>query len=138
MSALSSASCEALESALRRLDAPPAFELLRAPETGLIMTRGRAGGTGQRFNLGEITVTRAAVRLHDGTVGHAYVVGRDKRKAELAAVFDALLLSGIEHERIIGELINPLVLARLRTRDIVARKAAATRVEFFTMTRGED
>ena len=61
-------------------------EFLRRPETGLVMLRGRAGGTGQAFNLGEASVTRCSVRLSDGQVGTGYVLGRDQRKAELVAV----------------------------------------------------
>ena len=77
-----------------RLDAAPALpphRRLRGPETGLVMARGRQGGDGAPFNLGEMTVTRCTVRLEDGTVGHAYVAGRDMRQAELAAVLDAAL-----------------------------------------------
>ncbi|HRQ57252.1 MAG TPA: phosphonate C-P lyase system protein PhnG [Azoarcus taiwanensis] len=138
MSALASAPCETLDRAWNELQETPGYESLRPPETGLVMVRGRAGGTGQRFNLGEVTVTRAAVRLDSGTVGHAYVAGRDKRKAELAALFDALLLSGIEHDKVTRELIEPLIEIRRKARDTTARKAAATRVNFFTMVRGED
>lgn len=138
MSALASAPRETLDRAWSELEEPPAYDTLRPAETGLVMARGRAGGTGQRFNLGEITVTRAAVRLEDGTIGHAYVAGRDKRKAELAALFDALLLAGIEYERVTHELIEPLIETRNQARGTNARKAAATQVNFFTMVRGED
>ena len=138
MAALANAPRECLEQAWDGLETRPAFEPLRPAETGLVMTRGRAGGTGRRFNLGEITVTRAAIRLEDGTVGHAYVAGRDKRKAELAALFDALLQSAADREQIARELIDPLVAARRQARETIARKAAATRVNFFTMVRGED
>ena len=64
---------------------------MRGPETGLVMVRGRAGGSGSPFNLGEMTVTRCTVQLGSGTAGHAYIAGRDERQAELAAVADALL-----------------------------------------------
>lgn len=138
MSALASAPSETLERAWKELREAPGYEPLRPAETGLVMARGRAGGTGQRFNLGEITVTRAAVRLDNGIVGHAYVAGRDKRKAELAALFDGMLLSGIERDRITRALIEPLIQARRQTRETNSRKAAATRVNFFTMVRGED
>ena len=49
----------------RLLDAAPAIPghaRLRGPETGLVMLRGRAGGTGAPFNLGEMTVARCTVR----------------------------------------------------------------------------
>ena len=138
MSALASAPRTQLEQAWQSLPEAPLFERLRAAETGLVMARGRAGGSGQRFNLGEITVTRAAVRLPCGTVGHAYVAGRDKRKAELAALFDALLQHSEHAPRLQRELIEPLLAARRASRAATARKAAATRVDFFTLVRGED
>ena len=138
MAALASAPRDRLEQAWSRLASPPVFERLRAPETGLVMAQGRAGGTGQRFNLGEITVTRAAVRLDCGTVGHAYIAGRDKRRAELAAIFDALLQRPDEATSLHHELIDPLISERREARARTARKAAATRVDFFTMVRGED
>lgn len=138
MSALARAPRERLESAWLAFAEAERFTHLRPPETGLVMTRGRAGGSGQRFNLGEITVTRAAVKLADGSVGHAYVAGRDKRQAELAAAFDALLQHPEHHDAIERELIAPLVTAHAAARREAARKAAATKVDFFTMVRGED
>ena len=71
----------------------PGYTFVRKPEVGLVMVRGRAGGTGMQFNVGELPVARCSVRLDDGTVGHAYVGGRSLRHAEIAAVLDALLQS---------------------------------------------
>jgi alpha-D-ribose 1-methylphosphonate 5-triphosphate synthase subunit PhnG len=112
-------------------------EPVRPPEIGLVMVRGRAGGTGQRFNLGEMTVTRAAVRLPDGRVGHAYVKGRDKRHAELAAAFDALLQDDARRDAVLAAVIEPLAEAEAERRHALAAKAAATKVDFFTMVRGD-
>jgi len=103
----------------------------------MVMVRARAGGTGQRFNMGEMTVTRCTVRLDDGTVGHAYVAGRDLRHAELAAVLDALLQNDARREAIEDAVIGPLAAAQQAERASAARKAAATKVDFFTMVRGE-
>lgn len=138
MSALARAPREQLETFWAHWTAEKDYTPLRVPETGLVMTRGRAGGTGQRFNLGEITVTRAAVRLHDGVVGHAYVLGRDSRHAELAAVLDALLQKPEHHDALEQTLIAPLVAERAVQRHELSRKAAATKVDFFTLVRGED
>src|SRR5580692_3071512 len=91
MSVLARAPAEAIESALTRLGPLPVWTRVRGPETGLVMVRGRAGGSGSPFNLGEMTVTRCTVRMNSGLAGHAYVSGRDERQAELAAVADALL-----------------------------------------------
>src|SRR5262249_27118219 len=91
MSLLALAPTEGLEAGWRQLAEPPPYRVVRGPEVGLVMVRGRAGGTGSRFNLGEMTVTRCTVEVEDGAVGHGYVGGRDRRHAELAAVFDAML-----------------------------------------------
>lgn len=114
------------------------FEWLRSPDVGLVMVRGRAGGTGNVFNLGEMTVTRASVRLEDGTVGHGYVQGRDKRQAELAAIIDALLQQPDRQDEIMAKVIEPLREKAEARRLEKSRKAAATKVEFFTMVRGEN
>lgn len=116
--------------------ASTAHDLLRAPETGLVMLRGRMGATGAAFNLGEATVTRCAVRLVDGTQGHAYVMGRSAAHAKLAAICDALLQR--DADGLSGTVIAPLA-AKLDARQAEASsKAAATRVDFFTMVRGDD
>ncbi|PSH62160.1 phosphonate C-P lyase system protein PhnG [Phyllobacterium sophorae] len=115
-----------------------AFEWLRVPDVGLVMVRGRAGGTGNVFNLGEMTVARASIRLADGTVGHGYVQGRDKRQAELAAIIDALLQHPDHYQEIMAKVIEPLRQRAEARRLAKSRKAAATKVEFFTMVRGED
>jgi alpha-D-ribose 1-methylphosphonate 5-triphosphate synthase subunit PhnG len=113
------------------------LEPVRPAEIGLAMVRGRAGGTGQRFNLGELTVTRAAVRTADGRVGHAYVKGRAKRHAELAASFDALLQDDARRSALLAAVIEPLAEAETSRRRALAAKAAATKVDFFTMVRGD-
>lgn len=115
----------------------PPFTWLRVPEIGSVMVRGRAGGTGAPFNLGEMTVTRCALSLATGEVGHGYVQGRRKACAEAAALVDALMQTGAA-DRLEDRVIAPLrTEAEARASDRAA-KAAATKVEFFTMARGED
>ena len=115
----------------------PGFEWLRAPEIGAVMVRGAMGGTGAAFNLGEMTVTRCALRLTDGTVGHAYISGRDRKKAEIAALCDALMQTQAA-ATIRAKILDPLARARDAKRASKAAKAAATKVDFFTLVRGED
>lgn len=125
-----------LEAAMARLDVP-GHDWARVPETGAVMVRGRLGGTGAPFNLGEMTVTRCALRLATGEVGHAYVQGRDKAHATRAALVDALM-QGPRAAEVRAAVLAPLAAAaddRARSR---AGKAAATKVDFFTMVRGED
>lgn len=127
----------------------PAFDWLRAPETGLAMVRGRIGGAGDPFNVGEATVTRAVLRLRAddsaggsagdgaGAVGVAYQLGRDKRRAELAALADAMLQSPHWREAVKDRLLAPLARTLDEARRECARQTASTRVDFYTMVRGE-
>ncbi|WP_300062962.1 phosphonate C-P lyase system protein PhnG [uncultured Roseobacter sp.] len=117
--------------------ARPGFDWLRAPEIGSAMVRGRAGGTGAPFNLGEMTVTRCALTLESGEVGHAYIQGRRKADAEAAALVDALM-QGQSAEQVRSGVLEPLEAERASRTSKRACKAAATKVEFFTMMRGED
>jgi alpha-D-ribose 1-methylphosphonate 5-triphosphate synthase subunit PhnG len=116
-----------------RLGEPPSYTVLRGPESGLVMVRGRTGGGGAAFNLGEMTTTRCTVRTEAGFVGHAYVAGRDERLAEVAALADALLQDPIRQDALLEHVIEPLAAAQQTRRDAVAAKAAATRVQFFAM-----
>ncbi|MDO5659171.1 MAG: phosphonate C-P lyase system protein PhnG [Paracoccus sp. (in: a-proteobacteria)] len=113
----------------------PDYSVIRAPEIGTVMVQGRMGGTGAPFNLGEITVTRCVVALTRGATGHAHVQGRDKGHALRAAVADALMQAGDAGAAAIIETLTREEKAASQTQ---ADRAAATRVEFFTMTRGED
>jgi alpha-D-ribose 1-methylphosphonate 5-triphosphate synthase subunit PhnG len=114
------------------------YAAIRKPETGLVMIRGRIGGDGAPFNLGEATVTRAAVRIPSGEIGYSYILGRDQEKARLAALCDALWQSathrGFIETRVLAPIRARLAAERKETRD----RTAATRVDFFTMVRGED
>ena len=132
MAVLARASAEEIAGLLASLPALPAPERLRPPETGLVMVRGRAGGDGAPFNLGEMTVTRCAVRLGEA-IGHGYVAGRDKRQAELAALLDAALQDPARRNALMEGVIAPLAARQQAARDTEARKAAATRVDFFAM-----
>jgi alpha-D-ribose 1-methylphosphonate 5-triphosphate synthase subunit PhnG len=115
----------------------PPHAVLRQPEIGAVMVRGRIGATGAAFNLGEMTVTRASVRLASGEVGHAWVQGRDKTHATRAAVIDALMQTD-QAARLSATVLQPLTTEALAVRKARAAKAAATKVDFFTMVRGED
>lgn len=142
MRILALAGAEALDAAWSRLRGQgelPAYRFLRKPESGMAMVRARAGGTGAQFNLGETTVTRCAVVLEaDGIAGVSYVQGRGGRHAEQAAVLDALLQSPHWHDRVHDAVIAPLDAALQARASRQAAAAAQTRVEFFTMVRGED
>jgi alpha-D-ribose 1-methylphosphonate 5-triphosphate synthase subunit PhnG len=116
----------------------PNYEEIRRPENGLVMVRGRIGGDGAPFNLGEATVTRSAVRLATGEIGFSYVLGRDHEKSRLMALCDALIQSDRYRGAIEHHVFGDLLEKRVAERKLKAERTAATKVEFFTLVRGED
>jgi alpha-D-ribose 1-methylphosphonate 5-triphosphate synthase subunit PhnG len=138
MSVLAQATGAEIERAWEALPERPEYRVVRRPEVGLVMVRGRAGGSGAPFNLGEMTVTRCTVDLPSGMAGHGYVAGRDVRHAELAAVFDALLQDPLLTTRLEEAVIARLEAGQRERRRQMAARSAPTRVEFFTLVRGED
>ena len=133
---LARAEPEALNAAWATWDNRPEVQSIRGPETGLIMIRGRTGGGGGPFNMGEATVSRASVRIDTGEIGHGYCLGRDTDKAHLIAVIDALFQR--EPENIDFAILRPLRDAAYAADQKRREETAATKVEFFTMVRGED
>ena len=125
-----------LEEAVAGLSPQPKWRVVKPAESGLAMVRGRAGGTGQQFNIGEMSVARSVVQVEGGAVGVGYVAGRDKRKAELVALLDALLQDGPFADRLKRDLVEPLAERQAASRQKILSKAAATKVDFFTMVRG--
>ncbi|MEX4006302.1 phosphonate C-P lyase system protein PhnG [Neoaquamicrobium sediminum] len=113
-------------------------ETLRGPETGLVAVRGRIGGGGAPFNVGEATVTRATVRLASGEVGHAYLLGRDAERARLAATVDALLQRADKAGEVEERVLAPLRALNAAEENRRRAETAATKVDFFTVARGED
>ncbi|WP_018238197.1 phosphonate C-P lyase system protein PhnG [Ensifer sp. BR816] len=137
MRLLARATLAELAAAWEAIADKPDVAPVRGPETGLVMVRGRIGGGGDPFNLGEATVSRATVRLSTGEVGHGQMLGTDKERARYAAVFDALFQNAAHRPAI--EALHRLIAARLEAEDRQkAEETAATRVDFFTMVRGED
>ncbi len=137
MSLLAKTRPEALAAVWGALDLTPEHALLRGPEIGTVMVQGRAGAVGDGFNLGEMTITRCSVQLGCGTVGHAYVQGRDKDKALQAALVDGLMQTDAAPE-VRRVVLQPLAEQAEQRRSKRAAKAAATKVEFFTLMRRED
>jgi len=138
MRACAQASEAELEAALAQLGELPAAEELRPPQTGLVMLRGRMGGSGPAFNLGEATVTRAALRLQSGAIGFSYLLGRSHRRARLAALVDAMGQDTDCRSRLEAALVAPVMARRAAADARVRAETAATKVDFFTLVRGED
>ncbi|GHE60794.1 protein phnG [Camelimonas fluminis] len=137
MAICAEATREELETVVAAVGYPGAVAILRRPETGLVLVRGRAGGDGDAFNLGEMTLTRCVVRLDDGVEGYAWTPGRDGARTRAAAIIDALVQSPT-HASDLDAAMTPV---RQRLADDLAvaeSRTAATRVNFFTMVRGED
>lgn len=137
LSVLAKAEPDQIEALWLDLPEQPDWTPVRQPETGMVMVRGRVGGDGNRFNLGEMTMTRSAVRLSNGQTGLGYVQGRSRRHAELTAVLDAMLQSPEYRYEVASQLIEPLANQQAERRGVRSRKAATTKVEFFTLVRGD-
>ncbi|MEL6351264.1 MAG: phosphonate C-P lyase system protein PhnG [Cyanobacteria bacterium J06627_28] len=147
MATLAKAPVGQLEALVCQLEGLPAYQFLRSPETGLTMVRGRAGGVGQVFNLGEMTITRCVVQLAaapsgdsfdaEPIAGFGYVGGRSHRHAELAALCDGLLQHGDWQAVVQEKVIEPLSAIAQQKRTQVQKQTAATKVDFFTLLRGE-
>jgi alpha-D-ribose 1-methylphosphonate 5-triphosphate synthase subunit PhnG len=73
--------------------------------------------------------------LESGETGIGYVAGRDRRHAEIAAAVDAMMQSASLRPAVEGAVVARLAHAQDERRDTAARKAAATKVDFFTMVR---
>lgn len=127
-----------MQAAWDEIDPKPTFARLREPETGVVMVRGRIGGGGSPFNLGEATVSRATIQLTEGTVGHGYRLGTDKVAAEWSAVFAALWQLPTLQDLVERLLLVPAEERQAEEAARLARETAATKVNFFTMVRGED
>ena len=131
-----------LEAAWEALADKPAYRHLRRSETGLVMLRGRIGGTGGPFNVGEMTMTRAAVQLLDAAgevvqTGFGHVAGRSARRAELVALFDAILQDPARHDAVDALVVEPLAAEQQAAKAAQTARVMASKVEFFTMVRGE-
>ena len=135
--ALAGADLALLEEVWAGLFPVPEYRLLRPVEIGMTLLRGRIAGTGAPFNFGEATMTRAAVALASGERGFAYLLGRRPWQAELAAVFHALLQCRDRRALIEERLIAPAIAARQAREAAERGAAAATRVDFSTVVRGD-
>lgn len=139
MAVLAKADWEQLDTLWQQTKISRDYSVVRGPETGLVMAQGRMGGSGSPFNVGEITVTRCTVRLSEGSImGHSYVMGRSRKHAETAALLDGLMQDPKVGPQVESDIIVPLQKVHAARRQNAQAKAAATKVDFFTLVRGED
>ena len=138
MAVLAEADAAEIAGFLETIGPLPAHAEMRPPENGLVMLRGRIGGDGAPFNMGEATVSRAVIRIATGEIGFGYVLGRGRTKAQLIALCDALLQNNAYGAILESKVISPIRTRIAAGRDAATRQIAATKVEFFTLVRGED
>jgi len=138
LSVLAHSSAALLEAHWQALNLQPAFTLVRPAEIGLTRLQARMGATGKRFVMGDATVTRAVVQLSDGTLGYSYLLGRDKAHAERCALLDALLQQPETRQLLEEKIITPLAAWREEQRQLRAREIASSKVDFFTLVRGDN
>ncbi|WP_163132558.1 phosphonate C-P lyase system protein PhnG [Agarivorans sp. Alg241-V36] len=138
MSILANASYQELSRRWQQLGLDPECEIIRQPEIGLAKLQGRIGGSGERFNFADTTITRAAVRLNNGTLGYGYLRGRAKQHALLSALIDALMQQAEYAHSLQEAVIQPLAELQQQAKQQQATRAAESKVDFFTVVRGED
>lgn len=138
LSVLAHSSAALLETHWQALNLQPPFTLIRPAEIGLTRLQARMGATGKRFVMGDATVTRAVVQLSDGTLGYSYLLGRDKAHAERCALLDALLQQPETRQLLEEKIITPLAAWRDEQRQLRAREIASSKVDFFTLVRGDN
>lgn len=115
----------------------PNYTLLRAPQTGLAQVQGRMGATGNAYNIGDVTLTRAVVKLASNEIGVGYIAGRNKDHCLRVALVDALLQHKDFFQVLYDNVIKPL---RQQRQQATQQHEAATnqsKVDFFTLVRGE-
>ena len=109
--------------------------VIAEPEVGIVTVRSRISGNGAKFNIGDACVTKCEVLLDQQTKGYATVLGGRARRAKLVAILDAAMAAQI------GEPLFTMVqqLAEAQVLRVAHRrfKAAETKVDFFTMVRGD-
>ncbi|ORM79061.1 phosphonate C-P lyase system protein PhnG [Pantoea deleyi] len=138
LSVLAHSNAAMLETHWQALNLQPAFTLVRPAEIGLTRLQARMGATGNRFVMGDATVTRAVVQLEDGTLGYSYLLGRDKAHTERCALLDALLQQPETRPLLEERIISPLAAWREEQRQLRAREIASSKVDFFTLVRGDN
>jgi alpha-D-ribose 1-methylphosphonate 5-triphosphate synthase subunit PhnG len=134
---LARASTDELEKLLSPLISTLKMRWVRPPEIGMIMLRARIGGIGDLFNMGEATITRCAVQLEPGALGIGYTLGREKRKAELIAIADALLQDTLVQNKLLQTIISTIKSNQTERIHQEQSEMAKSKVEFFTMVRGD-
>jgi len=138
MALLAASSAAEIERHLAAFDSLPSYQDVRSAQSGMAMVRGRIGGDGVPFNFGEATVSRAVVRLETGEMGFGYVLGRDHAKARMIALCDALVQREEGRAALEYRVLAPIRSRLAAERKVDAERIAATKVEFFTLVRGED
>ncbi|WP_312828850.1 phosphonate C-P lyase system protein PhnG [Pantoea anthophila] len=138
LSVLAHSNAARLEAHWQALNLHPEFTLIRPAEIGMTRLQARMGATGKRFVMGDATVTRAVVQLNDGTQGYSYLLGRDKAHAERCALLDALLQQPETRPLLEEKIITPLAAWREEQRQLRAREIASSKVDFFTLVRGDN
>lgn len=137
LSLLATSNANVLISLWREMNIERDFTIIRAAEVGSVMVQGRQGGAGSPFHFSEMSVTRCSVKLSTGEIGHGYHQGRSRHAAQIVALADAHAQSE-DYAKIEKAIFLPLQYQRQKRRDELAAKAAATKVDFFTLLRGED
>lgn len=113
------------------------YTILREPEIGLAQIRGKMANKGDVFNVGDTTITRASVQFKNDVVGHCYTMGRNLDKALTCAVIDGVLQHDQHNQVVMDAVIAPLQQAFIEKRKHRKQEIETSKVDFFTLVRGD-
>lgn len=91
MRALACNDVDVLNARITALKLTPDYELIRAPESGLMWIQARIGGIDSHLFADNTMLTRVVTRLKSGTPGYNYLLGRNKQYVEQCAMIGVLL-----------------------------------------------
>jgi alpha-D-ribose 1-methylphosphonate 5-triphosphate synthase subunit PhnG len=137
LAVLSKCSSKDIKALWQPLNLTPNYQLLKSPEIGMVMVKAKTGGNGSPFNMGEMTVTRTVLRLDSNQMGYGYIAGRDKEKSLLIAMIDACYQVADWQSEINQKVLEPLQAQHNQAYRAHAQQVEKTKVNFFTMVRGE-
>ena len=124
-----------LKNSLDHINFKENYDVLLGPEIGSIMIQGRAGGSGDKFNLGEATLTKCIVKFQEKT-GYSYHLGRNLIKSEYGAILDALMQIESYHSKLLMYVKEFQEEIQKEKTKIIAG-SSESKVDFFTMVRGD-
>lgn len=116
-------------------------QIVKEAQPALIMMRASDSATTEVFNLGEVLVTDCTVTV-DGQLGYGIVLDNQPRRAEAAAILDAVFRAPGEEWVELRAAMRPWLEGESRRREreqrLESELIARSKVDFETMATGRE